>query len=347
MPRELTDHDETPIITACTEAAKGDVKHIILDFSAVERMNGLGASMLVKLTARVKKLGLHLSTFGLDRHYHDVFTVTGLNRAIRIYDSEAQALTAAGETSDVAEPAAPPRQAESLDKANWAKPVSKLKVPEMPAEAVNLNVDGLRAVGPIEGFGQMWQKMYRQHLTNSHIPPADVIKFLKENFPKLQPPENHFYPSAAGIQPGEIILINASTPGGPIHTGVMVLYADEESFTFITPQGHPESGWVSFSSFEEEGATVVQILGLARANDPIYEIGFRLVGSKVQERIWRYVLSSTATYMSAKPDVELRKICPDKGLQWSGVKNIWYNAQIRSSMYTLLAPIRWIRKLAR
>jgi hypothetical protein len=84
----------------------------------------------------------------------------------------------------------------------------------------------------------------------------------------------------------------------------------------------------------------VQILGLARSNDPVYEVAFRLVGSKVQETIWRHVLSSLARRLGAVPDVQVQKECVDPGLQWSGAANVWYNAQIRSLVYTMGAPLR-------
>ena len=35
-----------------------------------------------------------------------------------------------------------------------------------------------------------------------------------------------------------------------LSTGVMVLYADEESFTLMTPQGHMFAGWITFSATE-------------------------------------------------------------------------------------------------
>ena len=34
----------------------------------------------------------------------------------------------------------------------------------------------------------------------------------------------------------------------PLSTGVLVLYADDESFTLMTPQGHVFAGWITFSS---------------------------------------------------------------------------------------------------
>jgi anti-anti-sigma factor len=344
MPEHVTDYDETPIVIACAQAIPGDVRNIILDFGAVKHLNGLGTSMLVKLNAEVRKRGQHLSVYNLHDYYHNVFQVTGLDMAIHIYRSKEEALIASGElsTASATEKMKSTEPGAMADSERWADPVLKMKVPDMPADAVNVNVDGRRPVGPVEGFGQLWQKVYSQRLSGSTIAPAEAIKVLKENFTAFQPPENRFYPSSAGIEPGEIVLINSSTPGGPVYTGVMVLYADDESFTFITPQGHPESGWVSFTAYDDGGTTVVQIVGLARANDPVYEAAFRLIGSKVQEKIWRHVLSSMATYVKVQPAVEVRKVCVDTGLQWPGVKNIWYNAQIRSLFYMLIHPRHWI-----
>ena len=51
--------------------------------------------------------------------------------------------------------------------AAWARPVAHLKVGEMPAEAMNINVEGREVVGPLQGFGQLWQKTYCVRLTGS------------------------------------------------------------------------------------------------------------------------------------------------------------------------------------
>jgi anti-anti-sigma factor len=347
MPKEVTNYDEAPLWMACTQKIQDGLKNIVLDFTAVERMNGLGASMLVKLSAKTKNRGMTLLVYGLGGHYTDVFKITGLERAIDIYEKEADALLAAGETSTTISTASAREHINDItqrDTTNWAKPLPKITVTEVPNGATNLNVGNRRAVGPMEGFGQMWEKIYQQPLVGSKTTPAEAIKSMKENFPKLQPPQNRFYPSSAGIQPNEVVLISSSTPGGPVHTGVVILYADDESFTFITPQGHPESGWVSFHAFEQNQGTVVQIIGLARANDPVYEMAFRLVGAKFQERIWRHVLSSLATHLGVEPQVNVIKTCVDKKMQWSQMTNLWYNAQIWSLLYTVLSPLRRSRK---
>ncbi len=236
------------------------------------------------------------------------------------------------------------------DAANWAGHFETLTVPNVPTGAVNINVEGRRVVGPLQGFGALWQKTYQVRLRGENLTPADVVQVWKARFPEFQPPQNRFYPSVAGVAPGEVVLINASLQGLSVGTGVMVLYADDESFTLMTPQGHPESGWVTFSAFPDEedgGAIMAQVQSMARANDPIYELGFKLGGSAAQEQIWTHVLTSLATHFACKPTIHFVKVCVDPQLQWSQAKNIWHNAAIRSMLYTLAGPARWVRGLVR
>jgi hypothetical protein len=61
------------------------------------------------------------------------------------------------------------------DDANWAKPVARLVAPAAPPEAINLNVEGRRVVGPLQGFGQLWQKTYRLRLEGCRVTPAQLI----------------------------------------------------------------------------------------------------------------------------------------------------------------------------
>src|SRR5579872_3321138 len=171
----------------------------------------------------------------------------------------------------------------------WASQTDVAHVSAVPKGARNINVDGKQVVGPLQGFGPMWQKTYRVRLEGTDVSPQDVIKVWKEHFPQFWPPGNHFYAPLTGIAPGEVALINSSLPGGmPLSTGVMVLYSDDESFTLMTTQGHPFSGWVTFSARREDGCTVAQAEVLMRANDPIYAIGMRLGGHGQENRLWQH-----------------------------------------------------------
>ena len=228
------------------------------------------------------------------------------------------------------------------DAAYWAKQTS-FKVTHAPTDALNLNVNGRLAVSPLQGFGQMWQKTYRVCLEDSHIQPSEVIKIWKENFPTFWPKGNNFYAPLTGIAPGEVALLNLSMPVGmKLSTGVIVLYADDESFTLMTPQGHMFAGWITFSSYQENNCTIAQALVLIRANDPVYEIGFRLGGAAKEDRFWEATLTSVAEYFGVKAPVQTQRVCVDPKLQWSQAKNIWYNSAIRTALYTVSTPIRWI-----
>ena len=332
LPSELIDPDEKPILNATVPQKPGQKGSLLLDFAAVKFMNGLGAYQLVKLDVLARQRGQRLMAVGLNQHYRDILKVTGLDRAVTVYDSRAEAFTAAGVTPDQ-QPSTNIESKPSFDMTFWAKPVVTLTVPEMPLQAINRNMQGRKVVGPVDGFGPLWQKTYRLTIDKPGLSPQKVVKALKQNLPAFQPPYNRFYPSPRGIAPGEVVAIDSSTPGGPVSTGVLVLYADDVSFTFMTPQGHPESGWVTFSAFEDNGNIIAQIMGLARANDFVYEAAFRAVGSKMQVNIWKTVLTSLAKYLEIPADVTVEPACIDKHLQWSQTGNVWYNAQIRTLFY--------------
>jgi hypothetical protein len=248
-------------------------------------------------------------------------------------------------------PSAQPGETEPRDVPNWAQPVSKLKVSDVPGGATNLNIDGRQVVGPLQGFGQMWQKTYRVRLPGVTLSPAEVMKIWKAEFPKFQPPASRFYPSMDGVQPGTLMFIDLNLPAGPglpsfipVTSGVMILYADDESFSVMTPEGFPVSGWNTFSVYEEDGCVVGQIQSIDRAADPIYEFGTIFMGgARRQEENWVYVLTALAGRFGIQGQVQTQVVCVDPRRQWSQAKNIWKNAGIRTILYKLGAPLRWVK----
>jgi hypothetical protein len=242
-----------------------------------------------------------------------------------------------------------PEEPASRDAAYWAKGISTLQVGEVPEEAVNINVTGRRVVGPMQGFGKMWQKTYRVELTGTEVTPAEVISEWKANFQSFWPKRNWFYGPITGIAPGEVALLNLTAPGRlKLSTGVLVMYADEESFTFMTPQGHMFAGWVTFSASELAEHTAVQAQVLMRANDPLYELAMAIAMSRGEDRFWEQTLASLATHFGvAEPDVSTTAVCVDKRRQWANWTNIRYNAGIRSTLYTLSVPFRRLARLLR
>lgn len=237
----------------------------------------------------------------------------------------------------------------------WAPPTPKIKVSGAPSQAMNLNVDGRRPVSPMQGFGQLWQKTFKVRLSGLQMTPAEVMSYWKENFPTFMPTHSRFMPTLSGIKPGEVLLIEAKVPALPgtpsilpVATGVMVLYADDVTVTVMTPEGHPESGWNTFSVFEEDGGLVAQAQSLCRPTDPLYDIFNRFLGASTQQDgVWIHVLTSLADHLGVKGQVVTSKTLVDPKVQWKQAKNIWKNAGIRTVFYLMGAPIRWVRGLGR
>jgi anti-anti-sigma factor len=331
---KINGENENNLNTVIAGALKQGVKNIVLDFRPLDHMNSAGASTLVKLAVSAKKHQFRLFAFGLNHSYQEIFKLTGLSESIPFLEENP------GEFSLLTEPEILKlKEITSLqgrqDNSGWAPATSRLQVSEKPAGAINQNVDGRRVIGPLQGFGPMWQKTYLLPIEKQGLNPHEMIVTMKQHFSEFQPSYNTFYPSSKGIAPGEIVAIDSLTPGGIVSTGVLVSYADDTSFTLMTPQGHPEAGWVTFSAKKQGDDLEMQIQGLARAADPFYELAFRVAGSKLQETIWKHVLSLFASYIGVEPDVSVTKTCITPGIQWRKTGNIWYNAQIRSLPYNI------------
>jgi hypothetical protein len=228
------------------------------------------------------------------------------------------------------------------DAAYWARQGTDLKAGAAPHNEVN-NVDGRNAVGPLQGFGKMWQKTYRVRLAGALVTPVEVIRAWKENFPSFWPRGNRFYLPLTGITPGEVAILRVKAGGMPLSTGVLVLYADDESFTLMTPQGHLLAGWITFSSYVQDGVSVAQAQVLVRANDPIYEFGARFLGGYRQEdKFWQHTLQAVAAHFAVTNEpVQTEVVCVDPHVRWRYAGNIRYNAAIRT---ILLGPTRWFRR---
>jgi hypothetical protein len=229
----------------------------------------------------------------------------------------------------------------------WAAPLERLRVPILPPEAINLNVQGRRPTGPLDGFGQLWRRTYAIRLPAAKVAPAELIRVWKEHFASFWPPGNYFYGSGQPIRAGDVAVLNLAGPAGTqLATGILVVYADEESFCFMSAQGHLFGGMITFSAHGENGTTVVQVQALMRPGDPLYETIFRLgLGAKAEDAFWEGALTNLAAHFDVHDQtVTQHAVLLDPRLHWSQAKNLWYNAAIRTALHT---PVRWLRKLRR
>jgi hypothetical protein len=239
-------------------------------------------------------------------------------------------------------------QAAARDATSWAKSVSQLKVSKVPEGALNLNVEGRRLASPIQGFGKMWQKTYQVRLPAGRATASEVVATWKQRFPDFWPEGNRFYGPLTGIAPGDVALLNMTMPGKmKLSTGVMVLYADEESFTLMTPEGHMFAGWITFSATTAGDETVAQAQVLMRASDPIFELGLTMGGHKQEDRFWQHTLTALAAHFEHEAEVDTQVLCVDKRRQWSRWRNLWQSSAIRSTIYTMGAPGRALKRVVR
>ena len=231
----------------------------------------------------------------------------------------------------------------------WAQPVATLHVGDVAARATKVTVEGKHLMGPLNGFGQMWEKTVRLPMRGAQIPPADVVKVWREQFGHFWPKGNTVYGSVScGLAPGEVAVLHMAEIGGRplVSTGVYVIYADEESFSFMTPEGHPFAAVITFSAFREEAYTVAQMQTVLRASDPIYEIAMRFGLSRFEDHFWFQVLRNVGTYFGVQGDVDTQVVLLDPRVQWRYAQNIWQNAGMRTALYTVTGPLRWMRARA-
>jgi len=228
------------------------------------------------------------------------------------------------------------------DREGWARPVERLTTTAV--DAPRDTVTGKRVAGPVQGFGQMWQKTFRVALTGSDLGPQALIALWKERFPTFWPSSGRFYAPLAGIAPGEVALLDiAPLPGAPVRlsTGIMVIYADDESFTFMTPEGHTLSAWITFSAYRDGDVTVAQTQALERTSDPLDELAYLLGGNRMNDRFWQATLTNLARSVGvADPQVETQKTCVDRHRQWRFVRNLGHSATIDSMIATITSPVR-------
>jgi hypothetical protein len=86
------------------------------------------------------------------------------------------------------------------------------------------------------------------------------------------------------------------------------------------------------------------VQALLRASDPFYELVNRIgIGNRIEDRFWHKTLANLGGHFGVQACVEQENKLIDAGVQWSQVKNIWHNAAIRTTFYTLATPLRRLR----
>ena len=118
-----------------------------------------------------------------------------------------------------------------------------------------------------------------------------------------------------------------------------------QTFTFMTPEGHALSAWITFSAHQDGGVTVAQVQALERTSDPIIELTYLLGANRANDRFWEQTLGNLARAMGAEgPVVTAQKLIVDPKRQWRYVRNLRFSPAISMVVGTLTAPVRLLRR---
>jgi anti-anti-sigma factor len=79
---------------AYTAAEAQSPEAILLNFGAVDYINSTGIALIVALLARTRRNQQRLLSFGLDKHYEEIFRITRLADFIDVHPDETSALDA-------------------------------------------------------------------------------------------------------------------------------------------------------------------------------------------------------------------------------------------------------------
>jgi anti-anti-sigma factor len=308
---------------------------LVIDLAAIEGMDGAGLQALTIFLGNLRKSNCRLTATSAPPWLVEVLRLTRLDSILTIEP--------AGKPSTSSKPAAvPPVNQE------WCSPLTHPDYSDLPPHAIAVNTRGRLPRTPFSGFGPLCQRTYRVALPGVDLSPLQVMAAWKANFSGFWPSGNELLTPGAALQPGLPAVIHLSLPGGmKIFTGAVIMHANADSFSLMTLQGHMFCGWITFSSFIEDGALFAQTQALLRPADPLFDLSFRLgFGTRAEDAFWHASLLNLAAHLGVKGEVVQTNLLLDKHVQREHFGNLWYNAGIRSVFYLLTHPFA-ARKLSR
>ncbi|WP_404311718.1 hypothetical protein LG314_10220 [Agrococcus terreus] len=215
----------------------------------------------------------------------------------------------------------------------WASKVYRLHVAD-EQRAHAFNVDGKRVAGPQQGFGPLWDRTYSVRI-GAAATPEQVVARWRVRFGDYWPRSGTFHGRIAALEAGDVSPLTA----GGITTGVLVIYADDTSFSFITPEGHMFGGLITFSA-RDEGGTLVEIRMLVRTADPSWQLLWPAI-KPAESWFWKGTLTNLAAdHGVAVKDVDEVTVCVDPRPIWRNWRNLARNGAAATAVHALGRPFR-------
>ncbi len=318
-------------------------KRVLINLSGLLGLDIHGVGVLVVEVTKARRRQIDIMACGFSGELRDVLRISGLDEIITLYEDEKDALCCRRFLEKSGLHAVSATNESKVSLPGWAISLDRLTLAAMPPSAMNINVEGRRLAGPVQGFGRLWEKRYRLHLAQAELAPREIVAIWRAEFPDFWPEGNFLFPSAnAPIAPGTTALLNLSMPGGLVlATGLMVVHADDTSFSFMTAQGHILSGWITFSCAKLGDSTYIEVHPLFRSADPLMEMGFRLGAARQEDRFWHESLTRFALRLGTHGDVAQRDVLHDDRVQWKRMANLRFSAALSSSAYM---PVYLLKK---
>ena len=163
------------------------------------------------------------------------------------------------------------------DDSNWAKPVDRLSASGVVGAKVDLRL-GKARLRPAPGVRPALAEDLPRPARRLEPGPDRAHRHLEGQLPHVLARRRAVLCTAwrASNPAKSRCSTSRRCRASPVKlsTGVMVLYADDESFTFMTPEGHTLSAWITFSASREGDVTVAQAQALERTSDPFDELAY-------------------------------------------------------------------------
>jgi hypothetical protein len=211
----------------------------------------------------------------------------------------------------------------------WAKPVERLHVEGAAGEKA-FNLEGKRVAGPQHGFGSLWDRTFTITLGDA-ITPEALVADWKSHFGDFWPKGTTFH-GTGRIRAGDVTPLTA----GGLRTGILVMYEDDSSFSYITPEGHMFGALITFSArHEASGGTMAEIRMLVRPYDPLVQAAFGL-GARVEADHWKQTLRNIAAKhgVTGVEPTEVT-VCVDRRFIWRNWTNVFHGVLVNNLVHRL------------
>lgn len=151
-------------------------------------------------------------------------------------------------------------------------------------EGLALLADSIPEQLPSDGFGPLRRKRFWADIEGGRYDAAELLKLFRERCAEIMPVEFDAEPGTPNRVERDATLTAALPLRGNIQ--MRVAEADKRRVTFVTIEGHPLAGVVSFSS-EQSGAGVRFMVEIhARAANALDYLSMSTVGSILQDSNW-------------------------------------------------------------